>query len=155
MEDVEPSSAVASGGRLAPQDAAAAATPAGEVSVTGWLEHVYGPRLFTIVRDEPGERELLVFVPTGLLTPRSGSRLRVHGAFRRCEEAFDEVVDLATNRGERTRRRKSRWLRGDPASGFLSQRFAFSHRRAPAIASSISYLWVLSAPRLFLSAAIR
>src|SRR4051794_28332186 len=80
-----------SGGRLAPHDAAAAATPAGEVSVTGWLEHVYAPRLFTIVRDEPGERELLVFVPTGLLTPRSGSHLRVRGAFRRSEEAFEEV----------------------------------------------------------------
>src|SRR5207302_11017663 len=80
-----------SGGRLAPQDVDAAATPVDEVSVTGWLEHVYAPRLFTIGRAEPGERELLVFVPTGLLTPRSGSRLRVHGAFRRCEEAFDEV----------------------------------------------------------------
>jgi hypothetical protein len=80
-----------SGGRLAPEDVDAGARPAGEVSVTGWLEHVYAPRLFTIVSDEPGERELLVFVPTGLLTPRSGSRVRVRGAFRRCEEAFDEV----------------------------------------------------------------
>jgi hypothetical protein len=67
------------------------APSADELSVTGWVNHVYAPRLFTIMSDEAGERELLVFAPTALLTPRSGSRLRVRGELRRCEDAFDDV----------------------------------------------------------------
>jgi hypothetical protein len=92
-----------SGRRVAPNDVDAPTTSTDEVTVTGWVEHVYAPRLFTIMRDEAGERELLVFAPTALLTPRSGSRLRVHGAFRRCQDAFDDVggsaqVDELTGR---------------------------------------------------------
>ena len=58
-----------------------------ESIVTGRVERIHGPQLFTIARDdETSEHELLVFTPTADVSLVRGSRIAVRGVLRPCDE---------------------------------------------------------------------
>lgn len=71
--------------------------------VTGRIEHVHAPRLFTMTTDTPKGQELLVFVPNAEATPLVGTTVAARGIFRWFEDAGIENSEDWTRVDERTR----------------------------------------------------
>jgi hypothetical protein len=65
-----------------------------EVIAGGRVEHIYGPHLFTIARDDDApDRALLVFAPSATVSPLPGSGLTARGTLRTCDDAELETVE--------------------------------------------------------------
>jgi len=62
-------------------------------SVTGRVERIFAPRLFTMSPDNPKGDELLVFVPNADATPLVGTTVAARGIFRWFEDARIEHSD--------------------------------------------------------------
>ncbi|OLD22349.1 MAG: hypothetical protein AUJ01_00495 [Acidobacteria bacterium 13_1_40CM_3_65_5] len=80
------------GGPVFPNEQEPSSASADEVIVTGLVEDVYAPRLFTIAPAAAAERKLLVFAPNARLTPRPGSWLAARGVFRQPDDTGFETV---------------------------------------------------------------